>query len=113
LAYDFSVIFVESPAFCRWRDANLDDEHFRALQNVLIINPHAGELIGESGGLRMIRIGLPGRAKCEGARVIYYWWAGEQHFYLLFAYAANDQNDLTADQRKRLAQAMKSEVPNG
>jgi hypothetical protein len=72
------MVFVESPAFGRWREENLDDERFRALQNVLIVNPLVGELIRGSGGLRKLRVGLPGRGKRGSARVIYYWWAGEE-----------------------------------
>ncbi len=107
------MVFVESPAFCRWRDENLDDERFRALQNVLIINPRIGELMQGTGGLRKLRIGLPGRGKRGSARVIYYWWTAEDCFYLLMAYAKNAQSDLTADQCKRLSAAMREELENG
>jgi putative transcriptional regulator len=71
LAYGVTVIFVETPAFCRWRDENLDDEEFRALQNVLIADPHAGDVIPGARGLRKLRVALEGRGKRGGARVIY------------------------------------------
>lgn len=107
------MVFVETPAFCRWREENLDDERFRALQNVLIINPRVGELMQGTGGLRKLRIGLPGRGKRGSARVIYYWWAAEDRFYLLMAYAKNAQSDLTAEQRAKLSAAMREELQSG
>jgi hypothetical protein len=113
LAYGAAVIFVESPAFCRWRDEHLDDDHFRALQNVLIINPLIGTVIQGSGGLRKLRIALRGRGKRGGARLIYYWWAREDRCYLLYAYAKNVRDDLTAEQRRQLAAAMSEEIHDG
>jgi hypothetical protein len=106
-------MFVESPAFCRWRDEHLDDERFRALQNVLIINPWIGKVIEGSGGLRKLRIGLPGRGKHGGGRLIYYFWARVDRCYLLMAYAKSGQDDLTPDQRRRLAEAMNEEIDDG
>jgi hypothetical protein len=103
------VIFVETPAFCRWRDENLDDEEFRALQNVLIADPHTGDVIPGARGLRKLRVALDGRGKRGGARVIYFWW-GEEQVYLLFAFAKNVCSDLTPRQLARLAEAMRQEV---
>jgi hypothetical protein len=70
-------------------------------------------LIHGTGGLRKLRVGLPGRGKRGSARVIYYWWAAEDRFYLLMAYTKNAQSELTADQRKRLAAAMREELEDG
>jgi hypothetical protein len=72
-----------------------------------------GELMQGTGGLRKLRIALPGRGKRSSARVIYYWRAAEDRFYLLMAYAKSAQSDLTADQRARLSAAMKAELENG
>ena len=107
------MVFIEAPAFCRWREDNLDDERFRALQNVLIIDPRAGKLIAATGGLRKIRVGLPGKGKRGGARAIYYWWESEDRCYLLFAYAKNVMGDLSEDQCRRLSAAMKEALKDG
>jgi hypothetical protein len=45
--------------------------------------------------------------------VIYYWWAREGRCYLLYGYAKNVQPDLTAEQLRRLAQAMTGEIKDG
>jgi len=39
------AVFVELPAFARHRSDYLDDEGFRALQNALMDNPEAGDVI--------------------------------------------------------------------
>jgi hypothetical protein len=46
------LVFVELPAFERHRADYLDDDGFRALQNLLMKNPEAGDLMPDSGGLR-------------------------------------------------------------
>ena len=47
--------FVELPAFSRHRQDYLDDEQFRAFQAALLANPHLGDVIEGTGGLRKIR----------------------------------------------------------
>jgi hypothetical protein len=66
------VIFLETPVFTRQIKDLIDDEEYRLLQARLIANPDAGDLIPRSGGLRKIRVGVAGRGKRGGARVIYY-----------------------------------------
>jgi hypothetical protein len=107
------MMFVESPWFSHWREEHLDDEAFRTLQNLLILNPESGASIAGSGGLRKLRIALPGRGKRGGARLIYYWRTGEERFYLLLAYAKNVQDDLTTKQLRRLKAAMTEDLGNG
>lgn len=46
------ALFVELPAFARHRSDYLDDEGFRSLQNALLDNPEAGDVIEGTGGLR-------------------------------------------------------------
>ena len=100
------MIFVESPWFDAWREQHLDDEAFRLFQDELLANPESGDLIPGSGGLRKLRIPLPGRGKRGGARVIYHYWINHR-IYLLYAYAKNAQAYLTPDQLKRLKAAMR------
>ena len=47
--------FVEAPAFSRYRDNYLDDEGFRELQENLVRNPEAGDLVPGAGGIRKLR----------------------------------------------------------
>jgi dihydrodipicolinate synthase/N-acetylneuraminate lyase len=45
--------------------------------------------------------------------VIYYWWVAKDQLYMLFAYPKNVQDDLTPEQIKRLAEAVRREVKDG
>ena len=42
-----------------------------------------------------------------GARVIYYHYVSSERIYLIYGYAKSDQEDLTPEQIKLLAQLMK------
>jgi hypothetical protein len=68
------AIFVELPAFERRRADYLDDDAFLALQNLLMKNPTAGDVIPDAGGLRKVRFGdaRRGKGKRSGLRVLYY-----------------------------------------
>lgn len=45
--------------------------------------------------------------------MIYYWWTRREHCYLVYAYAKNEQSDLTREQLKQLARIMKQETHDG
>lgn len=97
------MIFVELTPFYEFRRANWSDDELRALQSVLLERPDAGPLIPGARGLRKLRWTLAGRGKRGGARVIYYWLGAEERVYLVFAYAKNEQENLTHDQTRQLA----------
>ena len=79
------------------------------MQARLLANPDAGDLIPRSGGLRKNRVGVAGRAKRGGARVIYYWVTAKSQIYMLVAYAKNVQEDLTEDQLRVMRTLVKQE----
>ena len=64
--------FIETKLFSRLVVEHLTDEEYSNLQNVLIENPEAWDLIPGSGGVRKLRWGLAGRGKRGGLRIIYY-----------------------------------------
>ena len=47
------AVFVELPAFERHRSSYFDDDDFRGLQNLLMLQPEWGDLIPGTGGLRV------------------------------------------------------------
>lgn len=104
--------FVELPPFARHRHRYLDDGEFRALQNKLMEDPCAGDLIVGSGGLRKLRFREERRSKGNrgGLRVIYYWWVGGNQFWLFTLYSKDEIADLTADERKALEGLLLGEV---
>ena len=104
------MIFIELPIFIRCADELFSNEDIRAMQNTLLENPNAGDLIQGGRGLRKLRVPLQGRGKRGGARVIYYHWVNQSQCYLVYAYAKNVASDLTPDQLQELASVMEKEI---
>jgi hypothetical protein len=106
------AVFVELPAFERYRTTYLDDAGFRALQETLMNDPEAGEVIQGTGGLRKMRFAdaRRGKGKRGGLRVIYYWWSPGRQFWLYTLYDKDELKDLTPEQRKALKAMLKAEL---
>ena len=106
------AVFIELPAFERHRDDYLDDDGFRQLQGVLMVNPAAGDLIEGTGGLSKMRFKDSRRSKGKrgGLRVIYYYWAGGPEFWLFTLYDKDEMSDLTPKQRAALKELIKAEL---
>jgi hypothetical protein len=104
--------FVELPAFTRYRAHYLDDEGLRLLQQAMMMNPDAGDVIEGTGGLRKLRHGdaRRGKGKRGGLRVIYYWWDGHAQFWLFTLYDKDEMADLSATEKKALKHMLKAEL---
>jgi hypothetical protein len=101
------MIFVELTPFVAFRKEYWTDEDLRAMQNVLLVTPDAGDLIRGGGGLRKLRWSAQGRGKRGGARVIYYWHVPGDRVYLIYGYVKSRTEDLNARQLKVLRELMK------
>ena len=106
------AIFVELPACAKYRPDYLDDEGFRDLQNSLMANPEAGDVIEGTGGLRKLRQAerRRGKGKRGGLRVIYYWWDGKRQFWLFTLYDKDEMDDLSVKEKKALKGMLKHEL---
>lgn len=93
--------FVMTLAFDRsWSAIGLDDADLKALQDTLLIDPEAGDLIPGAGGARKIRVPAKDHGKRGGGRVIYVDFVVMEATYLLAAYAKNEQTNMTAEEKK-------------
>ncbi len=103
--------FVEAPAFSRYRDNYLDDEGFRELQESLVRNPEAGDLVPGAGGIRKLRWKDSRRSKGKrgGLRVIYYCFLSDEEIWLLTLYDKDEAADLTKDEKDQLRRALETE----
>ena len=106
------ALFVELPPFERYRSSYLDDVAYGELQNTLMANPWAGDLISGTGGLRKLRWldNRRGKGKRGGMRVIYFFWNGHDQFWLFTLYDKDEMNDLSSEQRAQLKQMIKAEL---
>jgi mRNA-degrading endonuclease RelE of RelBE toxin-antitoxin system len=103
------VRFVETTVFTRRITEILSDDDYRLLQQALLRRPEQGNLIEGTNGLRKLRWKEEGRGKRGSLRIIYYWHAGREMFLMLYLYRKNEQEDLTATQKKALARAVHEE----
>ena len=89
------AVLIELPAFERSRETYLDDDGFSRLQEALMANPEAGEVIQGTGGLRKLRFSDARRSKGKrgGLRVIYYYWTGGPEFWLFTLYDKDEMSD--------------------
>ena len=103
---------MELPAFSRFRGGYLDEEGFRALQNSLMENPAAGDVIQGTGGLRKLRHADPrrGKGKRGGLRVIYFWWEAGRQFWLFTLYDKDEMEDLSGKDKRTLKDMLKREL---
>jgi len=106
------ALFVELPAFIRYRSEYLTDEAFRGLQNALLKDPEAGDVITGTGGLRKVRHGdvKRGKGKRGGLRVIYFWWEPKRQFWLFTLYDKDELDDLSPKEKAVLKTLLKQEL---
>jgi hypothetical protein len=105
------VVLVETRGFTRRICDLMPDDDYRMLQLELVRNPEAGRVIPGTGGLRKLRWAASGRGRRGGARVIYYWHAESRQVLMLFVFAKNERDDLTAAQRRALRRIVETEYP--
>ena len=103
--------FRETELFTRDITELLSDVEYAELQGTLIVQPEAGDLIKDTGGLRKLRWSQQrrGKGKRGGIRVIYYWYSSDSLIYMLLAYSKAEQDDLSATQKRVLARLVKEE----
>jgi hypothetical protein len=94
---------AETPAYLSKSGRFMSDEEREEVVAMLAADPMIGKIIKGTGGLRKARTALAGRGKRGGARVIYWFHSAAYPAVLLWAFAKNEADDLTAEQRKVLA----------
>ncbi len=106
------ALFVELPAFERNRSRYLTDLEFADLQQTLLVNPGAGDVIKDTGGLRKVRFADSRRNKGTrgGLRVIYFWWEAGAQFWLFALFDKSEMSDLSKDERKAMKVRLKAEL---
>ena len=99
---------VETPAFLTPAKGVLVETERVELVTMVAENPEAGVPLG--GGIRKVRIALPGRGKRGGARVLFLFSGEDIPVFLLTVFAKNEEADLNARERTVLIAAAKKMV---
>lgn len=98
-------IFVELPTFRTvWKELGLTDRDLRRLQEDLLANPKAGNVMQGTGGIRKMRFAFENRGKSGSIRVIYVDFETYGKLYLLTAYPKNVKDNLSKAERNDLKQ---------
>jgi hypothetical protein len=100
--------FIESSAFARSRSVYLDDDEYAELQQFMMQNPEAGQLVPGSGGVRKLRWSRPGMGKRGGLRVIYFVAVELHEFWMLTIYAKAKRDDVPGHILKQLLEVFRN-----
>lgn len=96
--------FYETSIFSKRIDKLASIEVLYALQDDLIRNPQLGDVIQGTNGLRKARIAdkKNNRGKSGSFRYIYLYLEKAEIIYLFMFYAKNEQDNLSAEEKKML-----------
>jgi len=106
------LTFIETATFTRLITDLVDDGTYADFQKHLADHPAKGDLLSGCGGVRKIRMALPGRGKSGGAHICYLYLKQNDIIYLLYVFTKGDAGNLSADGKKvmrSLAQQIKAE----
>jgi hypothetical protein len=87
----------------------LTDDEYATLQQSLIVNPEAGDVIPGSGGVRKLRWGVAGRGKRGGLRVIYFLRLRQGEIWMLTLYAKNVADSIPANVLRKIKEEIDAE----
>ncbi|EPF26321.1 hypothetical protein HMPREF1221_01394 [Treponema socranskii subsp. paredis ATCC 35535] len=106
--------FIETPSFTkRWFALGFNDDDLAEVQQFLIKNPNAGDMMVGTGGLRKLRFAFEDKGKSGSARVCYVDFATFEKNYLLQVFSKDEKPNLTAAEKnevKRIIGILKAEV---
>jgi hypothetical protein len=103
------VTFVGTKLFTKLVQQYLTDDEYGTLQQSLIVNPEAGDVIPGSGGVRKLRWGVAGRGKRGGLRVIYFLRLRQGEIWMLTLYAKNVADNIPAKVLKKIKEEIDAE----
>lgn len=101
--------FIESSIFERILPVYMEDDEYSDLQQFLMQNPEAGEVVPGSGGVRKVRWHRPGMGKRSGLRIIYFVRYRPKEFWMPTAYAKTKRENVPAHILKRLLEDFRNE----
>lgn len=99
---NFPLSIAETASFMSDAKRLFTEEELAALKFAVAVDPVAGDVIEGTGGIRKLRVPLPGRGKSGGARLIYFYRNGQMPIFFLAAYAKNEQINISAGERRTM-----------
>lgn len=100
------LTFVETKLFTALVQDYFTDDEYAALQNAIVANLEAGDVIRGSGGVRKLRWGVGGRGKRGGVRIIYYLRLRQGLVWMLTIYAKNEADSIPGPVLKKIKEEL-------
>ena len=95
--------FYEMKHFTKkWQDLGFTDDELSQLQQVLLENPKAGDVMKGTGGLRKVRFAFLGSGKSGSVRVCYIDIEGVLEIHLIDVFAKNEKENLSKAERNAI-----------
>jgi mRNA-degrading endonuclease RelE of RelBE toxin-antitoxin system len=102
------VQVVAAKVYVRRVEKLLTEDERRAAEDAITRDPLRWPVIRGTGGLRKARAARGSSGKSGGARIIFYYWIGEDTIYFLTIYDKSSQSDLSAADKKALRKIVES-----
>jgi len=106
--------FVETSIFAkRWSELGLNDDSLLELQEFILKNPEAGDIIQGTGGLTKLRFALPDTGKSGGVRVLYVDFIRQEKVILINCYGKSEKENISDKEKamyKTLIKSIKEEL---
>jgi hypothetical protein len=97
---------VETPRYQADAARLFTEDEQAAIIDLVASDPRCGVVVPGGGSIRKVRVGLSGRGKRGGARLIYLFGGDDLPVFLLAAFAKNERDDLTPTERSLMAKAV-------
>ena len=99
---------IESPLFQKLWPLYWSEKERGEFATYIALEPFAGSVIRESGGLRKVRWARPGSGKSGGVRVIYFVRLDEGEVMLVTMYAKGKLGTIPAAKLKEIRRAIEN-----
>lgn len=94
---------VETLGYLKSAEAIFSEAERERIVAMVAADPECGEVLQGTGGFRKVRVARSGMGKRGGARVIYILRGEGFPVFLVAAYAKNEKENLTQQERNQLA----------
>jgi hypothetical protein len=94
---------VETPGYLKAAEGIFSEAEREKIVAMVAMDPESGDVIQGTGGFRKVRVARSGMGKRGGARVVYILRNENFPIFLIAAYAKNEKENLTKQERNQLA----------
>lgn len=104
------ITIVETNAFVAQAKDVFADHERQEVIGMIAADPMCGAIMRGTGGIRKVRVSLPGRGKSSGARVVYFYLNKTMPVFLFAVFAKNEKDNLTKSERNALKKTVETLV---